>query len=296
MFVPKKNEPLSLHTTYRIGGPARLFFEARSEEELLYAVDWAGREKVQTFILGKGSNVLFDDRVFDGLVIVPLLGSVSIEGLIVEAGAGVSFSYLGIKTARLGLSGLEFASGIPGSVGGAVFMNAGAMGAEVSGSLVSVDVIRGGGTITLLKSDARFAYRYSSFQDEGGIITKARFQLTRDPEAADRQKKYLAYRMRTQPYDKPSCGSVFRNPSGLFAAKLIETAGMKGRGVGGAVVSEKHANFILNTGTATAGDVLSLIALVREKVQEQSGILLDCEVQCISYDGQIRSPYSHHLF
>jgi UDP-N-acetylmuramate dehydrogenase len=279
------NRPLKDLCTLGIGGPARSCLEVRTIEEMQSSLIACHQGRIPYLILGKGSNSLFDDRGFDGLVLLNKIGFYEeIAPGIFHVGAGYSFSLLGVQTARKGWSGLEFASGIPGSVGGAVFMNAGANGTETSDTLVSVDFIDEHGQQQLLKKeDLCFSYRTSPFQKMSGAIVGATFQLTPSLQARHRQMEMISYRMKTQPYQEKSAGCIFRNCASSSAGALIDRCGLKGLSVGGAKVSELHANFIINAGEALATDVLTLIALIQAQVKEQTGIELESEIRVIPY-------------
>lgn len=281
------NQPLSEVSTFAIGGNARLFAAISTVEGMQVALSYASEHQIPVFILGKGSNCLFDDRGFDGLVIQNKISYLSIEDKIVDVGAGYSFSMLGLKTAKSGLAGLEFASGIPATVGGAVFMNAGANGGETADHLIEVSFVDEKGDLHILpKEKLSFSYRHSSFQERKGAIVSAKFLLTPSEEARQKQFTIIEYRKRTQPYNDPSAGCVFRNPEGGSAGALIEKSGLKGFSVGGAEVSTLHANFIVNKGGATASDVLALVEEVKKRVKEVAGVSLEMEVRCIPYQMQ----------
>lgn len=277
---------LSELCTFGIGGPARYFTEVRTIEQMRDALTYSKEKSIPHFILGKGSNCLFDDRGFNGLVILNKIDFMERPAdNIFHVGAGYSFSLLGSQTARQGFSGLEFASGIPGSVGGAVFMNAGANGTETCESLVSVDYLDENGSMQVLKKqDLLFAYRTSSFQNMPGVIIGATFQLTSSSSAREKQLEIINYRKKTQPYSDMSAGCIFRNPSCKSAGALIEHSGLKGSCIGGAKVSEMHANFIVNAKNATANDVLELINVIKEQVKEKCSIDLESEVRFVPYE------------
>lgn len=276
---------LSSLSTFGIGGPARYYLEAKTVDDVREALEWTRRERLPVFILGKGSNCLFDDRGFNGLVLHNKIDFCRISGLSVEAGAGYSFSLLGVQTARRALCGLEFASGIPGTVGGAVFMNAGANCRETCEPLVSVLYLdEKGEEKTYIKQELHFSYRTSSFQTMNGCILAARFELGEDRGARKSQLVIVNYRLKTQPYKDKNAGCVFRNPSAkLSAGFLIESCGLKGVSVGGARVSDLHANFIVNTGNATSSDVLALIEKIQQRVAKQKGVLLEAEVRRVDF-------------
>lgn len=282
---PEENKLLSQLTTFGIGGPARYFFAVRSAEEMKEALAFCRTSNLRYMILGKGSNCLFDDRGFNGAIIanrIDFLQRPSLE--LFHAGAGYSFSLLGTQTARQGYSGLEFASGIPGSVGGAVFMNAGANGRETCESLESVEFMTEQGEIVrMLRHDLSFSYRTSCFQSMPGAIISATFRLDPVATAREKQFKIIDYRKKTQPYGEKSAGCVFRNPDCAVAGAIIDQSGLKGACIGGAQVSPLHANFIVNTGNAKATDVLALMQKVKQDVKEKTGIELESEVRCIPY-------------
>lgn len=282
-IVVRQGVALHAFSTFRIGGPARYFAVVRTAEELQQLlVAYAG---VPRLIFGKGSNCLFDDRGFNGLAILNKMETCTMEGEVVHAGAGYSFSLLGIKTARKGYGGLEFAAGIPGSVGGAIFMNAGASGQETQDVLVSVETLTPEGVVRILpKEKLSFAYRVSPFQENGDIILGATFALKKTQQAKDVQLRLVRYRQRTQPYREASAGCAFRNPPEISAGALIESCGLKGTNIGGAEVSCTHANFIVNRGGARAQDVRALIERVQNVVCAQKGILLEREIRYIPYD------------
>lgn len=276
------NKPLSELSTFGIGGPAKWFAKAETIEEMQALIC----QKLPFIVIGKGSNVLFDDRGFNGLVILNKINFFEnpAPGLY-HVGGGFSFALLGVRTAQAGFTGLEFASGIPASVGGAVFMNAGANGMETQKSLVSVDfVTEEGELVTLDRKDLHFDYRTSSFHQRKGAIVGASFQLTPSLAARQKQIEIVTSRKNTQPYNDKSAGCVFRNPEGGIAGRLIEEAGLKGKMCGEAKVSEKHANFIVNTNKARAQDILRLLDEVQKAVFEKHGVLLEKEVRIIPYE------------
>ncbi len=278
------SRPLKEVTTFGIGGPARLFVEVNSIEELQDVLRFCHTESLPYFILGKGSNILFHDQGFDGLVIHNKISYLNIQGCEVDVGAGYSFAMLGFKTAKQGLSGLEFASGIPASVGGAIYMNAGAGGHETKDFLLEVTFVDAQGNITVFsKQNLDFSYRYSSFQKKKGAIVSAKFCLDPSEEARKKQLSIVEYRTKTQPYGELSAGCVFKNPLNASAGALIEQTGLKGLCVGDAEVSVKHANFIVNRKDARAEDVLLLAKQVQQRVKEKTGIELEMEVRCIPY-------------
>jgi UDP-N-acetylmuramate dehydrogenase len=272
----QKNRSLSEFSTFGIGGPILNFVEVSTIEEMEEAMSYPGRK----LILGKGSNCLFDDAGFNGLAILNKIDFCHWNECEVTVGSGYSFSLLGVQTARKGLSGLEFASGIPATVGGAVFMNAGANGKEMCSVLKSV-LYFDGTRREYKKEQLEFSYRHSSFQKMDGVILSATFSLTPNLEARKVQLGIIDYRMQTQPLKEMSVGCVFRNPLGSSAGRLIDECGLKGVAIGGAKISEVHANFIVNTGGASSSDVKELMRLVQEKVFRQTGVNLEPEVRII---------------
>jgi UDP-N-acetylmuramate dehydrogenase len=283
-------EPLSRHTTFRIGGPADAFFEPADTGDLRAALAFLRDRRISHVVIGQGSNLLFSDAGYRGCV-VRLGGNMALvceTGDIVEAGAGATLHSLIRGLADKGRAGLESLSGIPGAVGGAVFMNVGAFGQWISGALDAVDYIDETGNPGRLKkneiNDQNFRYRWSIFQEHPErVITGARFRLDREDPVAikERIKDYSGRRRKMQPYKQPSAGSFFKNPEGEPAGFLIDKAGLKGLRVGGAEVSAVHANFIVNAGGATCADVLALAEEVRRRVESEFGIILDPEVRII---------------
>lgn len=278
---PQTNRSLSEFSTFGIGGPIRFFLEIRTEEEAQAAYLWAGERNLPVRVIGKGSNSLFSDAPFEGLVLLNKIDHCRVDGSVVQVGAGANFSYLGIQTAKLGLAGLEFASGIPATVGGAIWMNAGANGGETADCLESVRFLfKEGALKEFSRSELTFSYRKSYFQSIEGCILGARFQLRMNEEARQKQLFIIEHRIKTQPLKDKSAGCVFRNPSKeLSAGALIDRCGLKGLRVGDAEVSPMHANFIVNVGQAKAADVLALIHLVQVRVLEQTSIQLEPELK-----------------
>ena len=288
MTIPdhfKCNYSLKDLTTFGIGGPADYFIEVNDIPTLQTALLYCKHQKIPFYILGKGSNVLFDDRGFAGLVIANRIRFIKRpDAHIWHVGAGYSFSLLGSQTARQGWAGLEFASGIPGSVGGAVYMNAGANGNETCQTLVSVDYMTSDGELLCVAKDKiSFDYRFSSFQKDQGVIVGATFQLTASSKARKKQLEIIDYRKKTQPYDAKSAGCVFRNPSCSHAGALIEQSDLKGKTLGGAQVSTLHANFIINTGNATSKDILDLIEHIHQVVKAHTNYELEHEIKYVPY-------------
>ncbi|OYD06622.1 UDP-N-acetylmuramate dehydrogenase [Paludifilum halophilum] len=280
-------EPLSRHTTWKVGGPADVLIYPHAKTELERAMAVVSKHRIPWRIIGRGSNLLVRDGGIRGAVIKMGSGldGLKVDGDRVTAGGGYSFVRLSVMVAKYGLTGLEFAGGIPGTVGGAVFMNAGAHGSEVCKVLESAEVLlQEGKWVRLTNEELRFSYRTSVLQSEmKGVVAEATFQL----KEGDREKistslaQFKDRRRQTQPLQFPCAGSVFRNPTGDHSGRLIEEAGLKGYRIGGAEVSTQHANFIINRGHATANDVLTLIHHIIRTIEEKYGVSLKPEVQVV---------------
>ncbi len=274
-------------STFGVGGKIRFFTTITTEQEACEAFACIRQHSWPFFVLGRGSNCLFDDAGFEGAVLFNRMDAVEIVGEMVWAEGGSSFSLLGTQTARQGLSGLEFASGIPASVGGAVYMNAGAQGQETADCLVGVRYLDiSGSLVAFSKEDLAFSYRTSSFQSMRGMILSASFRLVQSEDARRKQRLLLERRIHTQPLKEKSAGCVFRNPKeNLSAGALIEQCGLKGICVGGIAVSEIHANFLVNRGQGTSAQTKALIQLIQEKVYRETGVLLEPEIKIVSAYG-----------
>lgn len=274
------NEPLSRHTSFQIGGPAERMAAPENESELLELL-----LQKPAAVIGAGTNLLVRDEGIRGLVVKigAEMSDISIEGNVLTAQAGAKLSQIAQAALRAGLSGLEFAAGIPGTVGGAVAMNAGAYGGEIRQVLRDARVIAEGEIKTLTCAEMDFGYRRSVVLEKGYIVAGATFCLTpADPEAISAKMSELAQKRREkQPLNLPSAGSTFKRPEGFFAGALIEEAGLKGLSVGGAQVSEKHAGFVVNTGGATCADVLALVERVQQAVREKYAVELEMEVRIL---------------
>ena len=287
----RANEPMSRHTSFRIGGPARLMALPKTAAEAKAAVLAAREVDIPPFFLGNGSNLLVPDEGVERFLIQPAgrysadpLNRVWEENGQLCAGGGVSLAVLANAAQGRALTGLEFASGIPGSVGGGVVMNAGAYGGEMAQVLVSVTALDLDGNIQTIPAEhCGLGYRKSIFSDGQRLVLEARFQLeSGDPDAIRaRMDELAAKRKEKQPLEYPSAGSMFKRPEGYFAAALIDQCGLKGFAVGGAQVSEKHAGFVVNRGGATCADVLELVRQVQARVQEQTGVALEMEVKVL---------------
>ena len=281
--------PLSKYTTYKVGGKAKMLIYPKNLEKLIELMEIIQREEIKHFVLGNGSNVLFSDKVYDGIIIkLDNFNELEIEDNIVRVGAGYNLVKLANEVSKLSLGGLEFASGIPGTVGGAVFMNAGAYNSDMKSVVKSVKVLTPDlKVITLTKSEMNFKYRESFLQHHKDYIClEVVLKLVHGEKEVLQEiiKDRKLQRKRTQPLEYPSAGSVFRNPGNLFAGKLIEDLNLKGYQVGGAKISEKHANFIINTGGATASDIKQIVDVIREKVKKEYGIKLRVEQRLVNWD------------
>lgn len=282
----RRDEPMARHTTFKVGGPATLMALPGTEEELLAAVRTALEEGITPLFVGNGSNLLVDDAGLDALVVktAPRVSRVEVRENTLRAGAGISLAQLASAAADHGLTGLEFAHGIPGSLGGAVVMNAGAYGGELCQVISQVRALDSRGQVRELAGDAcDFSYRHSRFSAGGWLILSATVELASGDPAAirGRMEELMARRKAKQPLEYPSAGSTFKRPEGHFAAALIEGCGLKGLTVGGAQVSEKHAGFVINIGSATCRDILDLMDQVRERVFRETGVELEPEVKYV---------------
>ena len=282
----KKDEPLSRHTSFSIGGPASVLAQPKNAEQLQQLYALCISEGIEPVFLGSGTNVLAPDEGLDRLV-VQTRGVNEIQSLgsgLFRADCGATMARLAQTAAKEGYTGLEFAHGIPGAVGGGVLMNAGAYGGELKDVCVSVRWMKKDGEIVDVPGEeAEFAYRESRFSKEGGLILSADFQLMTGctEQIQARMNELAAKRRGSQPLEMPSAGSTFKRPVGGYAAALIDEAGLKGFAVGGAQVSEKHAGFVVNTGGATCADVLELIEQIQKRVFETSGIRIEPEVRLL---------------
>lgn len=282
------DEPMKNHTSFKIGGPAAALCAPKDRRQLRELVGFVQREGVDSWYIGNGSNLLVSDEGLNGIAILldsGFDGEIELDGTVLLAPAGKKLSAVCAAACAAGLTGLEFAYGIPGSVGGAVYMNAGAYGGEMKDRLLWVEYLAPTGEIVRLEGEQMgLSYRHSRFMEEGmqgSCIVRAAFGLQRGEKAAIQSEmdRILNQRRQKQPLEYPSAGSTFKRPQGAFAAQLIDECGLKGFTVGGAQVSEKHAGFVINTGKATCADVLELTRQVRECVQEKTGYLLELEVR-----------------
>ena len=281
-----QGEPLSRHTTFQIGGPAAVFCRPETPAQLLRTLELCREHGVRSYLLGNGSNTLFSDAGFDGAVVctVEMKSPVTVSGNVLRAAAGAPLGAVCRKAQQAGLAGLAFAFGIPGTVGGAVYMNAGAYGGELKQVLRRVTFLD-----RALRLDSQpvqelaLGYRTSRFETEGGVILEAEFSLTPgDPAAIEAEmQELMARRREKQPLELPSAGSTFKRPQGAFAGALIEQAGLRGFAVGGAAVSTKHCGFVVNTGGATCADVVALTEEIARIVYEKTGYRLEREIRVV---------------
>ena len=281
-----KDEPMKNHTTFKIGGKADFVVFPETEEQIIAVLNLLKSENIPATVLGNGSNILVGDGGIDGVVIIigKNMKKAEINGTTVKAQCGILLSRIASLAYENSLTGLEFASGIPGSLGGALYMNAGAYGEELCTVVKDVTFIDKDNNIkTIDKKDCDFGYRHSVFMDNGAVITSCTLSLKEGNKDDIKAKTDDLKERRTskQPLDKPSAGSTFKRPEGYFAGTLIEQSGLKGFTIGGAQVSEKHAGFVINTGNATAKDVLSLIEHIQKTVYEKFGVTLCPEVKMI---------------
>ena len=282
-----ENEPMSAHCSFRIGGPARLMACPASGEEAAALLRLLREADAPVELMGKGTNLLVADEGLDAVVVrigEAMSGAELLPGDRVRAGAGISLAKLAVFAAEAGLSGLEFAHGIPGSLGGAVFMNAGAYGGEMKDVLESAELALPDGTVSEVPApELELTYRRSALEGSGRLVTAATVKLApAEPETIrGRMRELMEKRRASQPLDQPSAGSTFKRPVGGYAAALIDQAGLKGFAIGGAQVSEKHAGFVINRGGATFDDVVQLMEHIQKTVFEKSGVRLEPEVRIL---------------
>ena len=283
----KENEPLAAHCTFKIGGPARLFVQPVDHAQLCRTVALCKAQSARYYLLGNGSNILFADEGYNGVVldISSMQDTVEVHGTQLTAGAGVRLSALCKTALEHSLTGLEFAWGIPGSVGGAVYMNAGAYGGELKDRLVWGEYLNEDGQVQrLFTEQLGLSYRHSCFMEQPflhGCILRAAFALEQGDRTAIAQEmeRIITQRREKQPLEYPSAGSTFKRPQGAYASQLIDQCGLRGLTVGGAQVSKKHAGFVVNIGGATCADVLGLVEQVKDCVKEKTGFVLEMEVR-----------------
>ena len=283
-----EQELMSRHTSFRIGGPADYFVEPASVDELAGVLSLARQEKVPFFIVGNGSNLLVSDEGFRGMIVHTggSLRSISVEGDVIYAQAGALLGAVAGAALEAELTGMEFAAGIPGTLGGAVCMNAGAYGGEMKDILLDAEVLtQDGERLVIPVEELDLSYRHSIIFEKNYIVLAAHIRLSRvdKTQIRNRMNELAGARKEKQPLEYPSAGSTFKRPEGYFAGKLIQDAGLKGYTVGGAQVSEKHSGFVINRGGATAEEVRFLIRQVRSKVKQQFGVELEPEVRMLGF-------------
>ncbi len=281
----KLSEPMHKHTSFRVGGPADFYLEPTTVQELSAVIDLLLEAGVSFKIIGNGTNLLVSDNGYRGAIIRlgPRYASWLREGNQLWAEAGISLPVLAKRAANEGLSGLEFLSGIPGTVGGALYMNAGAWGSTIGAKVVAAWVLKGQEMVQISRTELDFAYRYSNLQKQTILAAQFQLQEATSAEIQELMAGYLRRRQESQPLGLPSAGSVFRNPPDLKAAKIIDELGLKGMVIGGAQVSPVHANFIVNLGYATASDIYRLILEVQSVVEQETGIKLKPEIEQIGF-------------
>lgn len=279
----KCQEPMARHTSFRIGGPAKYYVIPHGEEAFIQTAELCRQHKIPWYVIGNGSNLLVRDEGYPGVILsTEGLNEISVEGEEIRASAGVLLSRLARTAAGAGLAGLEFAAGIPGTLGGAVVMNAGAYGLEMKDRLLWARVFDGNGRIITLNLDQlELGYRRSCISDFHYVVLEAGLKLCEGnrQEILDRMEELAELRRQKQPLEYPSAGSTFKRPQGYFAGKLIDDAGLRGYRIGDAQVSEKHCGFVINRGNATAADVMALCREVAAQVQSRFGVELEMEVK-----------------
>lgn len=280
----KLQEPMSRHTTFRIGGPADFYLCPHSTKEVQEIVEICKEENLPYFVLGNGSNLLVSDKGYRGVVIQlwKNFSDITVKDCCIQAKAGALLSKVAAEALEAGLTGMEFASGIPGTIGGAAFMNAGAYGGEMKDIIKSVKVLDTQGEVRVLpKEELKMGYRISIVKEKGYTVLSVELELSKGnrEEIRNTMEDLKERRTSKQPLEMPSAGSTFKRPEGYFAGKLIMDSGLRGFSVGGAQVSEKHCGFVVNKGGATAMDVLNLIREVQRRVKEQFGVELETEVR-----------------
>ena len=282
----KINEPMNKHTTFRVGGNARVLVSPSTIDEMISIINLLKQNQIKYVVIGNGSNLIVSDNGYDGIVIkTSNLSTIKVDGTIIEASCGAFLSSISNKALENLLSGTEFLSGIPGTIGGAVAMNAGAYNVELKDIIYYGIVLSESGEIVRMnKDDLKLSYRKSIIQDSNNIVLSAAVMLNYDTHEAIRSKmiEIQTKRVSTQPLNYPNAGSIFKRINGCPVGAIIENAGLKNTTIGGAKVSEKHANFIINTGNATAADIINLIELVKSTVKARTNIDLETEVKIIS--------------
>lgn len=279
----KRREPMKRHTTFRIGGPAQIFAAPRTEDQLIRSIKLCRERGIPWYVIGNGSNLLVDDQGVRGVILsTEMLDDLDVEGETIRALAGVRLSRLARAAAQNSLTGFEFAAGIPGTLGGAVVMNAGAYGSEMKEVLLWARVLDRQGRVRKLDAkELKLGYRTSAVESEGYVVLETGIGLRRGEQSqiCGRMEELAKKRQEKQPLEYPSAGSTFKRPEGYFAGKLIDDAGLRGYRIGDAQISEKHCGFVINRGSATGADVLALCEEVRRRVKERFGVELEMEVR-----------------
>ena len=278
------DEPMREHTTFRVGGPAKCLFLPKDVKEIKAVIDYCKENKVKYYILGNGSNVLFSDEGFDGYIIqiYSQFNSIDVQDGLIYAQAGALLSRIAMTARNESLTGLEFAAGIPGTLGGAIVMNAGAYDGEMKDVVEYVDILDSGEVKRFTGSEMDFGYRHSIVKGDMVVLGAAlRLRPGVQSEIDELMQRLRLARTSKQPLEYPSAGSTFKRPEGYFAGKLIEDSGLKGYRVGDAMVSEKHCGFVINVGNATSKDIVTLIDDVKNTVNEKFGVVLEPEVKII---------------
>lgn len=278
------DEPMKKHTSFKIGGVADIFIKVKSVQELQYIIEVAKKENILVTIIGNGSNLLVKDNGIRGIVIMLNMDKIEIEDTIVTVEAGVKLGFLAQKLLKEELTGFEFAAGIPGSIGGAVRMNAGAYGGEMKDIIVETKCLTPSGEIvTLSNEEQKFSYRHSIFTENRSIVleTKIKLQKGNKDEIKAKMDDYAQQRKEKQPISLPSAGSIFKRGTDFVTAKVIDECGLKGFSIGDAQISTKHAGFVVNNGNATAEDVLKLIEHVQKVVLEKTGKKIELEIEVL---------------
>ena len=282
------NEPMNKHTTFKIGGNADIFVMPETEEELISIIDICKNTDTDYYVIGNGSNILVRDGGYRGVIIqlYKNYNAICVDGDKITAQCGALLSSVANSAYKAGLTGMEFASGIPGTIGGAMCMNAGAYGGEMKDIAVSVRALNGNEIVEVPIEQAEMGYRSSKIMKEGMLVLSATIGLSYGEPEKIKEEMYRLNKQRNekQPVELPSAGSTFKRPEGYFAAKLIDNAGLRGYRIGDAQVSEKHCGFVVNRGRATAKDVLQLIDYVKDKVYSMNGVLLEPEIRIIGVD------------
>ena len=281
----KTNEDMSKHTSFKAGGKAKFYIKAKTVEDVINTVKISKENNIPIVVLGNGSNILFKDKEFNGVVLKIELDTLKIEENIITAEAGVKNAILGRKALDNNLQGFEFAAGIPGTIGGAIRMNAGAYGGEIKDIVQDVEYLdyEDLKIKKITNKECNFEYRHSVFCENKNIILSATFKLENGikEEIANRMNEFAKSRKEKQPLEYPSAGSTFKRGTDFITAKLIDECGLKGYQIGGAQVSEKHAGFIINKENATAKDIIDLVEYVKKTVKEKTGKSIDLEVEII---------------